>query len=122
MSRLFRVVAFGTLLVAGGCAGEWMQYRPSPTREAARPPRDLRVTLENDSTIVLRNARIRNDSVVGEIRSRSETRPAGMPLDSVRRIEAWHSAAEQTTGGVLVSAVIAAALLLALLAYSLPAS
>jgi len=111
-----RVVVVLVLVAATGCAGRWLSVDQPILPLPNRPPRDYRVVLRNDSVLVLRNAVVRNDSLVEVARGEpgQAARPAtrGVDLADVGQVEAWQPGGERITGGVALGilAVVGAVL------------
>jgi hypothetical protein len=109
-----RVLGLLVLLAGASCAGRWLSVdqpiRPLPNR----PPRDYRVVLRNDSVLVLRDAVVRNDSLVevarGELSQATSPATRGVDLADAVQVEAWQPGGERIGGGValgIVAAVVA---------------
>ncbi len=94
------------LLAATGCGGRWLALS-DPTRiqpSALGPRRDYRVVLRNDSTVVLFDAVVRNDSIV-EVSENGAVPEHPGPLRAVALadavcVELWQPAGERIAGGV----------------------
>jgi hypothetical protein len=89
------------LLAATGCAGRWMAVNePSRIRPTTvGPGRDYRVVLRNDSTVVLRNAGLHNDSLVEVPSGRA------VALVDAAHVEFWQSKGERVAGGITLTLV-----------------
>ena len=120
LSRTFGLLA---LLGAAGCAGRWMRVGEPNIVLRDRYPRDFRVTLRNDSVIVLREAVARNDSLV-EVPSGATGRARvgssrAVALADVERLDLWQEGGERVAGGVAVGLMGGVIALIAILAASL---
>ena len=95
------------LLCLWGCAGRWLEVmEPGGSATRDQYPRDFRVVLRNDSVVTLRDAIVRNDSLV-ELPSeasagQAEPGPRGVALSDVVRIDQWQPRGERITGGVVL--------------------
>ena len=104
-----RALGLLVLLAAAGCAGRWLRVDQPILPLPTRPPRDYRVVLRNDSVLVLRDAVVRNDSLVevarGEPSQREGPTLRGVDLGDVMQAEAWQPGGERVTGGVALGFV-----------------
>ena len=107
------VPALLALLCLWGCAGHWMEVtEPGGSAIRDQYPRDFRVVLRNDSVVTLRDAIVRNDSLV----ETGGGAPRGVALADVVRLEQWQSRGERMTGWAalaLVGSLIVSILLIA---------
>jgi hypothetical protein len=80
-------------------------------------PRDVRIALVGDSTLTLRRATIRRDSIVGTDDLGTQR---GAALSEVRQLETWQSASERVAGPAVLIAVGGVAALFYLLLVNVP--
>lgn len=111
-----RGVGLLLLLAATSCGGRWVALNdPSHLRPATGPRRDFRVVLRNDSSVILLDAIVRNDSIVELPNGQTALVRAGavrsVALADADRVELWQPAGERVAGGLGLGVV--AALLLA---------
>lgn len=117
-----RCLSMLLLLAATGCAGRWMAV-PQPSRmgpTTVGPGRDYRVVLRNDSTVVLRNAVVRHDSIVELPSGQTNRQRAGparaVALAEAAHVEFWQSQGERVGGGISLTLVGALAAFITVLA------
>jgi hypothetical protein len=108
------------------CAGRWMEVgEPGRIRpSAAGPRRDYRVLLRNDSTVLLLDAVVRNDSIAELPAEQASLKrvapPRAVALDDVVTLEQWQPAGERIAGGtgLAILAIVAGVLTFAAIALS----
>jgi len=101
--------ALVALLWLWGWAGHWVEVtEPGGSVIRDEYPRDFRVVLQNDSVVTLRDAIVRDDSLV----ETGGGAPCGVALADVVRLEQWQSRGERVTGGVALALFGSLALLL----------
>ncbi|HYL21613.1 MAG TPA: hypothetical protein VEU74_07615 [Gemmatimonadales bacterium] len=119
MSRLAGALL---LLATTGCAGRWMAVpEPGSIRQpAVGPRRDYRAVLRTDSTVVLLDAVVRDDSVVELPSDQTSVQrshpPRAIALADVVHLEQWQPGGERVAGGTALALVGGLAALLVLIA------
>lgn len=94
------------LLALAGCAGRWLEVSESRSLPRDRTARDYRITLRNDSVVVLHDAISRDDSLV-EV---SREPPRAVALADIAHLESWQPGGERVAGTVTLTllAILAA--------------
>jgi hypothetical protein len=100
------ILAAACPLLLGGCMG-WTD-RPAPTPAASRIiPGPVRLTRADGSAVVLADAIIRDDSIMGAPNHNPDA-GVSLPLSDVRKVEVRRIDVASTTWAVLLGGVAAA--------------
>lgn len=89
-------------MTLSGCQGWRAQTNPP---SGAQLPNPARITRTDESMLVLRNAAVSHDSIVGQVGRSGATERVAVPLSQVRRIDARRMDGARTAllgAGVLV--------------------
>jgi len=103
-SSRVRLVAIATLLLASACM-TWSRSEPPGAALSHVDRKPIQVARTDHSTIVLKNASVQGDSLVGTADDGSNTRVA-IPIAEIRGVSEEHIDGPRTlalTGGIILS-------------------